>query len=319
MQLDFCYIHIPRQIQQEDEDAPVFLHNDSDLPATYSWQAVSLAAAEGNTSAACTAAAPSCKSVSYSQGFTGELKPLKIRFRPESGTLAPRSQQAIRLDVVAHKVAPQLQAAAACFISGLLNPLYFKVETPCRGLQMKLAVLDETRWKRGLLLEPHQKPNHGALTDSARSIRASNDTALEAEPMSVDEGISKFRNPEVCLPELFPDCDQLHAAGLALPRQIEMKDSWEGCSGRPIMMDPIRIDDLSPEKPQLFYLVLSNACYISATFRISAARFAAVPVDCGTPEQAVRQVEDTKRTAALQVKETQLPGDVKNPKKQARA
>ncbi|PIL96050.1 hypothetical protein TGCOUG_217961 [Toxoplasma gondii COUG] len=75
------------------------------------------------------------------------------------------------------------------------------------------------------------------------------------------------------------------------------------------MMDTNRIDDLTPEEPNLFYLVLSNACYIPATFCISAARFAAVPVDGGTPEQAVRQEEDTKRTATLQVKETQLPGD----------
>ncbi|KFG29143.1 hypothetical protein TGDOM2_401630, partial [Toxoplasma gondii GAB2-2007-GAL-DOM2] len=123
------------------------------------------------------------------------------------------------------------------------------------------------------------------MTDPARCIRASNDTALGDEPNVVDEGSSGFSTPAVCLLWHLLDCDQRHIAGFAFQRRTEV-DSWEGCSGRPIMMDTNRIDDLTPEEPKLFYLVLSNACYIPATFCISAARFAAVPVDCGTPEHA---------------------------------
>ncbi|KFG30271.1 putative transmembrane protein, partial [Toxoplasma gondii MAS] len=41
---------------------------------------------------------------------------------------------------------PQLQVAAACFISVLLSPLYLEVETLCKILQLKLAVLGLFSW-----------------------------------------------------------------------------------------------------------------------------------------------------------------------------
>nr|CEL70584.1 TPA: hypothetical protein BN1204_062668 [Neospora caninum Liverpool] len=145
--------------------------------------------------------------------------------------------------------------------------------------------------------------------DPSRSRRASTDPALDAEPVAAQkETVPSFRNPAVCLPASLPDCDQLQSAGLARPTQIEMKDSWEGCSGRPIVMDAIQIHDLTPEEPKLLYLVLSNACSIPATFCISSARYAAEPMETGIPAQARRQEEESLFRKPPQARDPQRLG-----------
>ncbi|PFH38365.1 hypothetical protein BESB_007060 [Besnoitia besnoiti] len=284
LHLDFCYIHIPRTID-EGGDAAVFLCNDSDLPASFSWHPVPVSAAEGDSAAACAFSKTDSRVVRASSVLAAaDSAPLEIRFRPAAGLLAPRSRQAVHVEVVAHRVAPELQAAGACWISGLLSPLYFKVQTPCKSLQLKYALLDEATWKRCLSMEPPGSPQAGPAVGTGRAAFASRRTlGLESTRASVD-ALLRFRSPRVSLPPSLPHCDQLREAGAATPGLIEMTDGWEECSGRASVLDTIQVETLKVGESRIVYLLLSNVCSIPASFRVSAVRYPAAPSTPPAPE-----------------------------------
>ncbi|PHJ25205.1 hypothetical protein CSUI_000945 [Cystoisospora suis] len=260
VRVESCYIYIPKTVTEENEDGSLYLYNDSDLPACFSWEPVAVRTAEGDPlfSAAENTACqrPSCPAEATCA--------LSIRFTPSSGSLAPRARQPIGIQVVASRVAPLLEAAAACRIQGLLNPLFLKIIAPCKSLQLKYAVLDSLQWQQALLLPPRSKTS----SPSSGTSRKDNQVSTSVGPCPT-RGAESCQNME---PPEFPwlmDCDRIQDGGIVSPGLVEMNDSWDG-NAEGVVVESISLKELKMGEPQLVYLLLSNVCKIPATFSISA-------------------------------------------------